>query len=114
MSPGVLSGNVVTTPQLSQEVSPSPQTENVVAGTTTNFKNAAAATAQWRKVADQLRPKLPKLAAAMDEAEVDVLAYMDFPTAHRTKLHSTNSSTAWSAPSCLSRTMNGRFSALAT
>jgi transposase-like protein len=53
--------------------------------------DAAAAKAQWRKVADQLRPKLPKLAAAMDEAEVDVLAYMDFPTAHRTKLHSTNS-----------------------
>jgi putative transposase len=27
-------------------------------------------------VADQLRPKLPKLAAFMDEAEADVLAYM--------------------------------------
>jgi transposase-like protein len=27
----------------------------------------------------------------MDEAETDVLAYMDFPPAHRTKLHSTNS-----------------------
>src|SRR6201986_5141346 len=53
--------------------------------------DAAAAKAQWRKVADQLRPKLPKLAAAMDEAEVDVLAHMDFPDAHRTKLHSTNS-----------------------
>lgn len=53
--------------------------------------DAAAAKAQWRKVADQLRPKLPKLAAAMDDAEADVLAYMDFPTAHRTKLHSTNS-----------------------
>jgi putative transposase len=53
--------------------------------------DATAAKAQWRKVADQLRPKLPKLAAAMDEAEVDVLAYMDFPAAHRTKLHSTNS-----------------------
>lgn len=24
----------------------------------------------------------------MDEAEADVLAYMDFPTQHRTKLHS--------------------------
>src|SRR4030088_3362047 len=46
--------------------------------------DAASAKAQWRKVADQLRPKLPKLAAAMDDAEVDVLAYMDFPTAHRT------------------------------
>jgi putative transposase len=37
-----------------------------------------------------LRPKLPKLAALMDEAEPDVLAYMSFPAAHRTKLHSTN------------------------
>ena len=53
-------------------------------------EDAAAAKAQWRKVADQLRPKLPKLAAMMDEAEADVLAYMDFPAAHRTKLHSTN------------------------
>jgi len=53
-------------------------------------EDAAAAKAQWRKVADQLRPKLPKLAACMDEAETDVLAYMDFPAAHRTKLHSTN------------------------
>ena len=53
--------------------------------------DAVAATAQWRKVADQLRPKLPKLAVAMDEAETDMLAYMDFPAAHRTKLHSTNS-----------------------
>ena len=26
----------------------------------------------------------------MDEAEADVLAYMDFPAAHRVKLHSTN------------------------
>jgi len=26
----------------------------------------------------------------MDEAEPDVLAYMSFPAAHRTKLHSTN------------------------
>ena len=42
------------------------------------------------KVADQLRPSLPKLAAFMDEAEPDVLAYMTFPAAHRTKLHSIN------------------------
>jgi putative transposase len=53
-------------------------------------EDAEAAKAQWRKVADQLRPKLPKLAAFMDDAEADVLAYMDFPTAHRSKLHSTN------------------------
>ena len=37
--------------------------------------------AQWRTVADQLRPKVPKLAALMDEAETDVLAYMTFPAA---------------------------------
>jgi putative transposase len=52
--------------------------------------DAAAASQQWRKVADQLRPKLPKLATLMNEAEPDVLAYMTFPAAHRTKLHSTN------------------------
>jgi putative transposase len=52
--------------------------------------DAKAASTQWRKVADQLRPNLPKLAAFMDEAELDVLAYMSFPSAHRAKLHSTN------------------------
>jgi putative transposase len=52
--------------------------------------DAKAARTQWRKVADQLRPKLPKLAAFLDEAEADVLAYMTFPAAHRSKLHSTN------------------------
>ncbi len=49
-----------------------------------------AAKEQWRKVADQLRPTVPKLAALMDASEEDVLAYMTFPAAHRTKLHSTN------------------------
>jgi transposase-like protein len=52
--------------------------------------DAEAASAQWRRVADQLRPKVPKLAVLMDEAEPDVLAYMSFPPQHRTKLHSTN------------------------
>ena len=52
--------------------------------------DAEAAKAQWRRVADQLRPKLPKLAFFLDEAEEDVLAYMTFPAAHRAKLHSTN------------------------
>lgn len=51
--------------------------------------DAEAAKGQWRKVADQLRPKLPKLAALMDDAEADALAYMGFPPAHRAKLHST-------------------------
>lgn len=49
-----------------------------------------AARQQWRRVADQLRSSVPKLAALMDQAEPDVLAYMGFPAAHRVKLHSTN------------------------
>lgn len=49
-----------------------------------------AAKKQWRQVADQMRPKLPKLAILMDGAEEDVLAYMTFPQQHRAKLHSTN------------------------
>ena len=51
---------------------------------------AEAASTQWRAVADQIRPKVPKLATIMDEAEHDVLAYMSFPKEHRAKLHSTN------------------------
>lgn len=53
-------------------------------------EDAASARSQWRQVADQLKPKLPKLAALMLEAETDVLAYMSFPKEHRSKLHSTN------------------------
>lgn len=52
--------------------------------------DADTARLQWRQVADQLRPKVPKLAALMDEAEADVLAYMSFPRDHRPKIHSTN------------------------
>ena len=52
--------------------------------------DADAARLQWRKIADQLRPTLPKLATLMDDSETDVLAYMAFPAAHRTKLHSVN------------------------
>ena len=53
-------------------------------------EDADSAKVQWRQVADQLRPKVPKLAVLMDEAEHDVLAYMSFPREHRQKLHSTN------------------------
>jgi len=53
-------------------------------------ENGEAARAQWRTVADQIRPKVPRLAAIMDDAETDVLAYMTFPKEHRAKLHSTN------------------------
>ncbi len=52
--------------------------------------DAGAARSQWRRLGDQLRPKVPKLATLMDEAETDVLAYMTFPAQHRAKLHATN------------------------
>ena len=48
------------------------------------------ACAQWRQVADQLRPKATKLAALIDQAEADVLAFMSFHKDHRPKIHSTN------------------------
>ncbi len=96
-----------------------------------------AAKGQWRKVADQLRPSVSKLARMMDTAEEDVLAYMSFLPQHRTKLHSTNllerlngeasgapassasfptkmPSPASSGRSCSSITMNGPSSADAT
>jgi putative transposase len=59
-------------------------------GTAFAQETAEAASQQWRAVADQMRPKLSKLATLMDEAEGDVLAYMTFPKEHRAKLHSTN------------------------
>ena len=52
--------------------------------------SAEAASAQWRLVSDQLREKFPKLAAMMDAAEQDVLAFTSFPRAHRLQIHSTN------------------------
>jgi len=59
-------------------------------GTAFAQEDAASARAQWRQVADQLRPKTAKLAAMMDDMEADVLAYMGFPQAHRAKLASSN------------------------
>jgi transposase-like protein len=99
--------------------------------------DAEAAGAQWRKVADQRRPRLPKLAGFLDEAETDVLAYITFPPQHRTKLDSANpierlngeisGEPKWlassptrtplsvsSARSCSSRTINRPSSAPAT
>jgi putative transposase len=43
-----------------------------------------------RHVADQLRVKWPKLGAFIDDSEADVLAHLDFPAQHRSKIHSTN------------------------
>ena len=59
-------------------------------GTAFAQDDADAARKQWRSVADQLRPRVPKLAGLMDEAEADVLAFMAFPKEHRIKIHSTN------------------------
>jgi putative transposase len=59
-------------------------------GTAFAQDDAAAAKAQWRQVADQLRPRVPKLSAFMDSAEPDVLSYMSFPKDHRTKIRSNN------------------------
>ena len=59
-------------------------------GTIFAQEDKTAARIQWRKVVNQMKPSPPKLAAFMDEAEDDVLAYMDFPVAHWIKLHSTN------------------------
>ena len=53
-------------------------------------ETAEAAHEQWHIVSEQLRQKFAKLAAVMDDAEHDVLAYMDFPKAHRKQIASTN------------------------
>lgn len=53
-------------------------------------ENQAAARDQWRRVADQLRDRFPRLAKLMDGAEDDVLAYMGFHPDHWAKISSTN------------------------
>ena len=59
-------------------------------GTAFAEADASGAKAQWRQVADQLRSRVPRLAALMDTAEDDVLAFMSYPKEHRAKIHSTN------------------------
>jgi transposase-like protein len=51
---------------------------------------AEQAREQWRRVADGFRERFPRLAALMDEAEADVLAYLAFPREHWRQLWSTN------------------------
>lgn len=51
---------------------------------------AEAAGTRWRAIADQVRPKVPRLAMLTDAAEHDVPACMSFPKEHRPKLHSTS------------------------
>ena len=52
--------------------------------------DAAGAHEQWRRVIDTFRPRFPRLAALLEAAEADVLAYLAFPRAHWTKIWSNN------------------------
>ena len=45
---------------------------------------------QWRRVADSFRPRFPRLAQLMDEAEEEVLAYLAFPREHWRQIWSNN------------------------
>ena len=59
-------------------------------GTAFAQEDAKSVKSEWRRVSDQLRPKVRKLADLLDEAEEDVLAYTTFPKEHWTKIYSTN------------------------
>jgi putative transposase len=52
--------------------------------------DAASAREQWRRVADQLRPRFPRVAALLDSAEEEVLAYLAFPQEHWRQIWSNN------------------------
>jgi transposase-like protein len=52
--------------------------------------DAEAAREQWRKLADGFRTRYPRLAALMDTAETDVLAYLGFPREHWRQIWSNN------------------------
>jgi putative transposase len=52
--------------------------------------DAPSAREQWRRVADGFRPRFPQLAALLDAAEPDVLAYLGFPPEHWRQVWSNN------------------------
>jgi putative transposase len=52
--------------------------------------DAVTARETWRKVADGFRPRWPRLAELLDEAEADVLAYLAFPSEHWRQIWSNN------------------------
>jgi transposase-like protein len=52
--------------------------------------DAPSAREQWRRVADGFRPRYPRLADLLDEAETDVLAYLTFPSEHWRQIWSNN------------------------
>jgi putative transposase len=51
---------------------------------------ADAARTTWRRVADSFRDRFPRLAALLDAAEADVLAYLGFPPEHWQQIWSNN------------------------
>ena len=68
-------------------------TQQMVAATIrTVFVQPDPATAreQWRRVADQLRSRFPRVAQLLDKAEDEVLAYLSFPKEHWRQVWSNN------------------------
>jgi transposase-like protein len=51
---------------------------------------AKAARAQWREVVTSFRERFPRVAALMEAAEADVVAYLAFPRGHWRQIWSTN------------------------
>ncbi len=68
------------------------QRQMVLAVINTAFaqESAESARAQWDVVVEQLRKKFPKLATMVSDAKFEVLAFINFPKAHRTQIASTN------------------------
>jgi putative transposase len=52
--------------------------------------DAASARETWRRVADQLRPRFPRVAQLLDAAEEEVLTYLSFPPEHWRQIWSNN------------------------
>src|ERR671932_688085 len=52
--------------------------------------DAASARETWRRVADQLRPRFPRVAHLLDETEDEVLTYLSFPSEHWRQIWSNN------------------------
>jgi transposase-like protein len=52
--------------------------------------DAARARETWRRVADQLRPRFPRVAQLLDDAEEEVLTYLSFPPEHWRQIWSNN------------------------
>ena len=71
---------------------PKPAQPMVAATIRTVFAQPEADLARetWRRVADGFRPRFPKLAQLLDQAEADVLAYLAFPREHWRQLWSNN------------------------